>query len=61
MTNPQGCAILIARLADALGRRPVILGSFVLFLAASIACAVSKNISQLIGFRALQGGGGAGL
>lgn len=56
-----GCAALIARLADALGRKPVILGSFVLFLGASIGCAASRNMDQLIGFRAMQGAGGAGL
>ncbi|KAK4232826.1 MFS general substrate transporter, partial [Achaetomium macrosporum] len=56
-----GCAALIARLANALGRKPVILGSFALFLGASVGCAASKNMSQLIGFRAMQGAGGAGV
>ncbi|KAH6847112.1 major facilitator superfamily domain-containing protein [Chaetomium sp. MPI-CAGE-AT-0009] len=56
-----GCAALIARLADAVGRKPVILASFALFLGASIGCAASRNMNQLIGFRAMQGAGGAGL
>ncbi|KAH8879951.1 MFS general substrate transporter [Thozetella sp. PMI_491] len=56
-----GCAVFIARLADALGRRTVLLGSFFVFLVASMGCGASKTIEQLIGFRAMQGAGGAGL
>jgi MFS family permease len=56
-----GCAVLIARLSDALGRKTIVLACFVVFLAASMACAASRNMKQLIGFRALQGAGGAGL
>ncbi|OIW35580.1 MFS general substrate transporter [Coniochaeta ligniaria NRRL 30616] len=56
-----GFSVLSARLSDSLGRKPVLLASFVVFLAASMACAASKNMDQLIGFRAAQGAGGAGL
>ena len=53
--------MLTARLSDALGRKRVLVGSFVVFLAASMACGASKTMNQLIGFRAAQGAGGAGL
>lgn len=53
--------MISARLSDALGRKPVVLACFGIFLAASMACAASKSMNQLIGFRAVQGAGGAGL
>ncbi|KXX79381.1 Multidrug resistance protein 3 [Madurella mycetomatis] len=56
-----GCTVLIAQLSDALGRKPVLIWSFVIFLAASIACGAASTLDQLIGFRAAQGVGGAGL
>ncbi|TPX07403.1 uncharacterized protein E0L32_002127 [Thyridium curvatum] len=55
------CAVLIARLSDAMGRKSVLCISFTIFLAASMACGASQNLDQLIGFRAAQGVGGAGL
>jgi DHA1 family bicyclomycin/chloramphenicol resistance-like MFS transporter len=42
-------------LADSFGRRPVVLGGIGLFTAASIGCALSQNIGQLVFFRTLQG------
>jgi DHA1 family bicyclomycin/chloramphenicol resistance-like MFS transporter len=49
-------------LSDALGRKPVILCGVVLFALASVGCALSQNLSQLLAFRALQGvSAGAGL
>jgi MFS family permease len=51
----------MARLADVMGRKFVLILSFAIFLAASMACAASTNLNQLIGFRAAQGVGGAGL
>ncbi|KAF5864307.1 hypothetical protein ETB97_008085 [Aspergillus alliaceus] len=56
-----GCAVFVARLSDVVGRKFALLACFVIFLAASMACAASKNLNQLIGFRAWQGVGGAGL
>ncbi|KAK1147259.1 hypothetical protein N8T08_001998 [Aspergillus melleus] len=56
-----GCAIFIARVSDVIGRRIALLICFLIFLAASMACAASKNLNQLIGFRAAQGVGGSGL
>ena len=42
-------------LSDSLGRRPVILGGLLLFTLASLGCALSQTVGQLIFFRALQG------
>lgn len=42
-------------LADSFGRRPVVLGGIGLFTLASIGCALSQNIGQLVFFRAIQG------
>ncbi|KAK3691698.1 hypothetical protein LTR37_018491 [Vermiconidia calcicola] len=54
-------AIIIARLSDIFGRKVVEICSFVVFIAFSLACGLSKNMMQLIIFRALQGIGGSGL
>nr|UWV21335.1 polyketide synthase 2 [Chaetomium globosum] len=56
-----GCTVLIARLSDVLGRKPVLLGCFFIFVLASVACGAASTLDQLIGFRAAQGAGGAGL
>jgi DHA1 family bicyclomycin/chloramphenicol resistance-like MFS transporter len=42
-------------LSDSLGRRPVVLWGIAVFTLASVGCALSENISQLVFFRALQG------
>ena len=42
-------------LSDSFGRRPVILWGLVLFTLASLGCALSQSVGQLIFFRALQG------
>jgi len=42
-------------LADSFGRRPVILWGVALFTMASIGCALSQSIGQLVFFRAVQG------
>ena len=42
-------------LSDALGRRPVILGSLALYALATLGCAISGNIETMWLFRALQG------
>lgn len=46
-------------LSDALGRRPVFIGTFVVYLVANIALAESKNYGELMAFRALQAAGSA--
>ncbi len=42
-------------LSDSFGRRPVILWGLALFTLASVGCALSQSVGQLIFFRALQG------
>ncbi len=42
-------------LSDSLGRRPVVLTGVALFTLASVGCALSQTIGQLVLFRALQG------
>ncbi|WPH04784.1 Hypothetical protein R9X50_00768000 [Acrodontium crateriforme] len=56
-----GFAVPMARLSDSLGRKAVACTSSAIFLAASVGCAASKSLDQLIGFRAVQGVGGAGM
>ncbi|MGZ8260782.1 MAG: multidrug effflux MFS transporter [Caldimonas sp.] len=49
-------------LSDSLGRRPVVLAGLAVFTLASVGCALSQHISQLVFFRALQGmSAGAGI
>ena len=49
-------------LSDSLGRRPVLLAGIALFTLASVGCALSQTIGQLVNFRALQGmSAGAGI
>jgi MFS transporter, DHA1 family, multidrug resistance protein len=49
-------------LADAYGRRPVVLAGLAVFTLASAGCALSTSIGALVGFRALQGlAAGAGM
>lgn len=42
-------------LSDSFGRRPVILWGLAVFTLASIGCALSQSVEQLIAFRTLQG------
>lgn len=49
-------------ISDALGRKPVIVASTLVFTLASLGCALAQTLPQLLLFRALQGlSGGAGL
>ena len=49
-------------LSDSYGRRPVVLWGLALFSLASLGCALSQSIAQLVTFRALQGmSAGAGV
>ena len=52
---------IYGKLSDIYGRRALLLPAIVLFVIASILCALSQTLWQLIAFRALQGVGGAGL
>jgi DHA1 family bicyclomycin/chloramphenicol resistance-like MFS transporter len=42
-------------LSDAIGRRKVILGGLAIFILASVGCALSRDLSTLLAFRAVQG------
>ncbi|MEM7300816.1 MAG: multidrug effflux MFS transporter [Pseudomonadota bacterium] len=46
--------LIVGPLSDRFGRRPVLLGGMVIFLFASIGCALSENIWWFLGFRTLQ-------
>jgi EmrB/QacA subfamily drug resistance transporter len=50
---------LMGNLSDSFGRKPVFLGSLLLFTASSLACGLAPNIYSLVAFRFLQGIGGA--
>jgi EmrB/QacA subfamily drug resistance transporter len=52
---------IYGRLSDIYGRRPVLLASIGIFVGASVLCALSQTMPQLIGARILQGLGGGGL
>jgi EmrB/QacA subfamily drug resistance transporter len=49
---------IAGKLSDQLGRKPLLVGGSVAFLATSLLCAQAQTFSQLIGARALQGIGG---
>ncbi|KAE8382082.1 major facilitator superfamily domain-containing protein [Aspergillus bertholletiae] len=46
-------------ISDATGRRPVFIGTFLVYMIANIALAVSTNYGELMAFRALQAAGSA--
>jgi EmrB/QacA subfamily drug resistance transporter len=52
---------LYGKLGDLYGRKVVLQGALVLFLAGSALCGLSQSLDELIAFRALQGLGGGGL
>ncbi len=51
--------IVYGPLSDRLGRKPVLIGGLLLFIGASIACALAVNIEMLIAARFLQALGGS--
>lgn len=55
-----GCLLLAGRLGDIVGRKRVFMTGLAIFSSASLLCAVSPSQQMLIGFRILQGIGGAG-
>src|SRR5881409_1354801 len=54
-----GTLLLGGRLADLLGRRRIFVGGLALFSISSLLCGFAWSSASLVGFRALQGLGGA--
>jgi EmrB/QacA subfamily drug resistance transporter len=54
-----GLLLFAGRLGDLVGRKRVFLSGLVLFTAASVLCGIATSQGMLIGFRLLQGAGGA--
>jgi DHA1 family bicyclomycin/chloramphenicol resistance-like MFS transporter len=52
--------IIYGPVSDALGRKPVLVAAFALFVVATIACAIATSVETLIVARAIQAFGGAG-
>ncbi|HXV05126.1 MAG TPA: MDR family MFS transporter, partial [Solirubrobacterales bacterium] len=52
---------LYGKLGDMMGRKPVFLAAILIFLAGSMLAGLSQSMTELIGFRALQGIGAGGL
>lgn len=52
---------IYGKLSDLYGRRVILLFGIVVFLIGSMLCGIAQDIYQLIGFRAVQGIGAAGL
>ncbi|MEU6343236.1 MDR family MFS transporter [Streptomyces sp. NPDC046977] len=52
---------LWGKLGDMFGRKRLYLASTVVFLVASVACGLARNLPELIGARVLQGVGGGGM
>src|SRR5215216_2716796 len=52
---------LYGKLGDLYGRKIVLQGALVLFLAGSALCGLAQGMTELIAFRAIQGLGGGGL
>src|SRR5215207_5448275 len=52
---------LYGKLGDMYGRKPVFLAAILIFLAGSMLSGLSESMTELIGFRALQGMGAGGL
>jgi DHA1 family bicyclomycin/chloramphenicol resistance-like MFS transporter len=53
--------IVYGPVSDRLGRKPVLMGSLILYSAASLGCAAAATIELLIAARAMQALGGAGV
>src|ERR1700712_3342480 len=52
---------IYGKLGDMYGRKPIFLAAIVIFLVGSMLAGLSQTMTELIGFRALQGAGAGGL
>src|SRR5471030_1449339 len=52
---------IYGKLGDMYGRKPVFLAAIIIFLAGSMLAGLSQSMTELIGFRFLQGAGAGGL
>jgi len=52
---------LFGKISDQFGRKKIFMSAIVLFLIGSVLCGQSRNMDQLVAFRALQGIGAGGL
>ncbi|MDQ2091253.1 multidrug effflux MFS transporter [Marimonas arenosa] len=46
--------MILGPLSDMIGRRPVMLGGFAVFVVASVGCALAENVWVFLGFRMMQ-------
>lgn len=53
--------ILVGKLSEAFGRKPVLIATSLLFLVGSVGCGISQSMFQMIFARAVAGFGGSGL
>ncbi|KAL8959884.1 MAG: hypothetical protein Q9193_003325 [Seirophora villosa] len=56
-----GFLIILARLSDIFGRKPLIMFTILIFIAFSAGCGLAQTLTQLIVLRAFQGIGGGGI
>ena len=54
-------AVIVSRFSDLFGKKTVEVAAFIFFISFSLGCALSRSMTELIVFRALQGIGGSGL
>ncbi len=47
--------VIVGPLSDRLGRRPIVLWGFVIFIIASLGCVFAPNVEMFLAFRMLQG------
>ena len=60
LLSQSATTVIYGKLADVFGRKPVLIGGIVIFLAGSLLCGFANSMAALIAFRLLQGlGAGA--
>ncbi|KAL8710580.1 MAG: hypothetical protein Q9220_004804 [cf. Caloplaca sp. 1 TL-2023] len=60
-SKSQGFLIILSKLSDIFGRKPLIVFAILIFVAFSAGCGAAKTLNQLIILRAFQGIGGGGI